>query len=277
MTGAGGLLAHSVRPALEAAGHSVRGLSHAEADVTRPAPLEAAAREFRPDWIFHFAALTRVDECETRRDLAFDVNEAGSRNVARVAAECGASLLAISSDYVFDGRSRRPYLETDPTAPLGVYGASKWAGEQAIREQGVRHVIVRTAWLFGPGGGNFVDSILKKARGGEALTVVSDQTGSPTYAEDLAKALIRLAEIAEYGTYHVVNRGEATWFDLAREAVREAGLRVEVVATSTAKLARPAPRPAYSVLDTGRFQQVSGMTLPDWRDALARHVRGERA
>lgn len=273
VTGAGGLLAHAVLPELAAGGHEIRALTHADLDVTRLEAFRAVAAAFRPDWIFHFAAFTRVDDCERDRDLAFGVNGIGSRHAALAAREASASLLAISSDYVFDGAARTPYREYDAAAPLSVYGASKWAGEQAIREVGERFVVVRTAWLFGPGGGNFVDSILKKARAGDTLHVVSDQRGSPTYTPDLAKSLRRLAENSQYGTYHVVSSGEASWHELADAAVRQAGLGVAVETTDTAALGRPARRPAYSVLDASWFAQVSGGALPDWRDALGRHVK----
>ncbi len=276
VTGAGGLLAHAVLPALAAAGHDARGLTRAEADVTRPDALIAAARAFRPAWIFHFAAWAKVDDCESQPDRAFVVNGLGARNAALAAAESGSAVLAVSSDYVFDGRSRSPYREYDPVAPLQVYGASKWAGEQAVRETGVRHLIVRTAWLFGPGGGNFVDAILKKAGAGEPLSVVDDQRGSPTYTPDLAKALLRLAERAENGTYHCVNSGEASWHELASAAVRAAGLGVEVRRTDTASLGRPARRPAYSVLNASWSEHASGAPLPSWSDALDRHVNAAR-
>jgi len=272
VTGAGGLLAHSVLPELGAAGHEARAVGHAGLDVTRLDPFREVVASFKPDWIFHFAAHTRVDDCEADRDRAFAVNAAGSRNAALAARASGAALLAISSDYVFDGTARTPYREFDSARPLSVYGASKWAGEQAIREVGERFIVVRTAWLFGPGGGNFVDSILKKAASGEALRVVADQRGSPTYAPDLARGLRRLVERAEYGTYHVVSAGDASWHELAEAAVREAGQTVAVERIESAALGRPAPRPAYSVLDASWFAHATGEALPDWRDALRRHL-----
>lgn len=273
VTGAGGLLAHATLPLLAAAGHDARALRHADLDVTRLDAFRAAAAEFRPDWIFHFAACTRVDDCESDRDRAMLVNGLGSRNAALAAAGCGAALLTLSSDYVFDGEAVAPYREFDAARPINVYGASKWAGEQAIREVGGRFLIVRTAWLFGPGGGNFVDAILKKARAGEPLKVVSDQRGSPTYTPDLAAGLLRLAESGALGTHHAVSAGDATWHDLAVAAVREAGLSIEIEQIESSALARPAKRPAYSVLDASWFAHVTGRALPDWKDALRRHVR----
>ncbi|MEO5618355.1 MAG: dTDP-4-dehydrorhamnose reductase [Candidatus Eisenbacteria bacterium] len=273
LTGAGGLLAHATLPLLAAAGHEARALGHAELDITHLDAFRAAASAFQPDWIFHFAAHTRVDDCESDPDGALLVNGLGARNAALAAAGCGGALLTVSSDFVFDGATSTPYREYDAAHPINVYGASKWAGEQAIREVGGRFIIVRTAWLFGPGGSNFVDSILKKARAGEALRVVADQRGSPTYTPDLAAGLLRLAERAEYGTCHAVNSGDASWHELAMAAVREAGLGVEIERIESAALARPARRPVYSVLDTSWFRHVTGRALPDWKDALRRHVR----
>ena len=276
VTGAGGLLGHAVLPVLRAKGDDVHAFTHAELDVTDGPGFTARAAEVRPDWIFHLAAWAKVDDCEADPGRAHRVNAEGSRHAAESAQAAGAALLAISSDYVFDGSATRPWREDDPTGPLNVYGASKLAGEQAIRATGVRHWIVRTAWLFGPGGGNFVDSILKRARSGAPLAVVDDQRGSPTYTPDLAEGLRRLAETAENGTYHVVSEGTATWHELAVAAVKEAGLAIEVGRTTTAALARPARRPAYSALATRKFAAATGWTLPHWSDAVARHVRTSR-
>lgn len=273
VTGAKGLLAHAALPALAAAGHEAHALGRAELDITHLDTFQSAAALFQPDWIFHLAAHTRVDDCESDRDAAYRVNGVGARNAALAAASCGAALLTISSDYVFDGNASVPYREYDATAPINVYGASKWAGEQAVREVGGRFIIVRTAWLFGPGGGNFVDSILKKARAGESLRVVSDQRGSPTFTADLAAGLLKLAERAAYGTYHAVNAGDASWCELAEAAVREAGLSTVVERIESGALARPARRPDYSVLDASWYGYATGSALPDWKDALRRHLR----
>jgi dTDP-4-dehydrorhamnose reductase len=273
VTGAKGLLAQAALPALAAAGHETHALTRAELDVTHLDAFQSAAALFQPDWIFHLAAHTRVDDCESDGDAAYRVNGIGARNAALAAVSCGAALLTISSDYVFDGASLSPYREYDTARPINAYGASKWAGEQAIREIGGRFIIVRTAWLFGPGGGNFVDSILRKARAGESLRVVGDQRGSPTFTPDLAVGLLRLAERAAYGTYHAVNTGAASWYELAEAAVREAGLTTEVERIESAALARPARRPVYSVLDASWFGYATGSALPDWKDALRRHVR----
>ncbi len=279
VTGAGGMLAHAVLPALAAAGHEVLPLARAQADVTRLAQLLEPARAFRPDWIVHLAAFTNVDLCESEQERAFIVNGLGPRNASLAAAEVGAAVMALSTDYVFDGATQAPRREHDPIGPLGVYGRSKLAGERGAREVNVRHVIVRTSWLFGAGGRNFVDTILARARAGEPLRVVDDQHGSPTSANDLADAMCALIERREFGTYHVANTGTTSWHGfaeaiLAEHRVAEGGVLPSpaVARISSEELARPARRPAYSVLNTDWYQHVTGRTLPDWHDALKRYL-----
>ncbi len=272
VTGAAGMLGHAVMPALRAAGHVALGLDLPELDVTRLESLQTAVRGFRPDWVFHLAAFTRVDDCEARRDEAFLVNGLGTRHAALAAMEVGAALLALSTDYVFDGTATSPYRESEAANPQSVYGASKWAGEQAVREVQPRHVIVRTSWLFGPGGGNFVDTILARARAGQPLRVVDDQRGSPTFTRDLAQGLLRLARAAVPGTYHCTNSGDCTWYDLAAHAVARAGLGVPLERTDTASFPRPAKRPSYSVLGNASFEKVTGWRMPPWPDAVERHL-----
>ena len=267
VTGAAGMLARALLPQLESA-----GLSRDQADVTSFPALRAAIEPFKPQWVIHLAAFTRVDECEREAELAFRVNGLGARNAALVAAACGAAVLTISTDYVFDGRGKRPYREYDHVGPLSVYGRSKWAGEEAVRDASHRHVIVRTAWLYGAGGANFVDSILRKARHGESLAVVDDQRGSPTWTNDLARALVGLVSASEFGTYHCTNGGECTWHELAEHVIRRAGHDGPVERTTTAALARPAPRPAYSVLDGSWCEHVTGHRMPHWKDAVDRYL-----
>lgn len=272
VTGAAGMLARALLARLEAAGHQVRALRREQADVTSLKSLRAAIEPFAPRWVVHLAAFTRVDDCERDPDLAFRVNGLGARNAALAAAACDAAVLAISTDYVFDGKAARPYREYDPVGPMSVYGRSKWAGEEAVREVAPHHVIVRTSWLYGAGGTNFVDSILRKARHSEPLSVVDDQRGSPTWTEDLAGALVALVAAAEYGTYHCTNRGDCTWHELAEHVVARAGHDTPVLRISTRELARPAARPAYSVLDGGWCEHVTGHRMPHWKDAVDRYL-----
>ena len=273
VTGAGGMLAQAVIPALEEAGHAVLGLERADADVSVPGSLAHSIQVFQPEWIFNLAAFTRVDDCEAEVDRAYAVNALGARNLAQAAAGCGAALLTLSTDYVFDGNGTRPYREYDGAAPLSVYGASKWAGEQAVHELHARHVIVRTAWLFGRGGTHFIDTILRRARAGEPLRVVDDQRGSPTWTRDLAGALLRLAECGQYGTFHCTSSGECTWYDLAEHVLKSAGVRTTLERTGSASYVRPARRPAYSVLSNHLFEQVTGSRMPHWQDAVHRFLK----
>jgi dTDP-4-dehydrorhamnose reductase len=277
ITGAGGMLARSVARALETSGHDVLALRRDDADVTQYDALIHPIRTFRPDWIFHLGAFTKVDECESRPDHAYLVNGLGSKNVALAAAECAAAVLTISSDYVFGGDASRPYREYDPPAPRSVYGASKWAGEQSVREVNPHHLIVRTSWLFGRGGPNFIDTILTKGRAGEPLKVVDDQRGSPTWTHDLARGLIDLVDRRQYGTYHCTNSGDGTWYDLAAYALERAGVKTSLERTDSATFQRPAPRPAYSVLDSHWFDHVTGRPMPPWQDAVDRYLESIRA
>lgn len=272
VTGAGGMLGRVLVSALGEAGHETLGLTHRDADVTRRETLRRPFQEFRPDWVFHLAAFTRVDDCEARADHAHLVNGLGTRHVAQAAAEAGAAVLVVSTDYVFAGDALQPYREYDPVAPRSVYGASKLAGEMAVREVHPRHIIVRTAWLYGRDGTNFVDTILARARAGQPLRVVDDQRGSPTSAADLAPALVKLAATGQYGTYHCTNSGECTWHDLAVHALRRAGLSVPVARIDSATLGRPAHRPAYSVLSNLMFEHVTGHRMAPWQDAVDRYL-----
>ncbi len=292
VTGAGGMLGHALVPRLEAAGHEVTAVRHPQDTGPLPAPpasgaqretrpiditdgeaLLAAAAGARPDWVVHLAAWTDVDGCEADPERAMRVNGLGSRNAARAAAAVNAPVLAMSTDYVFDGSAGAPRRERDPVAPLGAYGRSKLAGEQAVREAGERHIVARTSWLYGRGGRNFVDTILARARGGQPLAVVNDQHGSPTWTADLSDGLLALIERGEFGTFHVTGSGACTWHELAVAACEVAGVPAEIRAISSAQLGRPAPRPAYSVLDNGRFEHVTGRRMPHWRDALERYLR----
>jgi dTDP-4-dehydrorhamnose reductase len=262
LTGAGGQLGRALRQAL--AGHAVVALDHAALDIGRWEEVRAAVRTHRPDLVLNAAAYTRVDEAETDAGTAYIVNARGARNLALGATEAGAALLQVSTDYVFDGASPRPYHEFDRPRPVSVYGASKLAGEQAVRELTPRHYVVRTAWLYDANGRNFPNA-LRRLAGEPEVRVVSDQYGSPTYAPHLAQAIARLIESGAYGTYHLAGQGAASWFDLARRL----GIATPVVPVSTAEFPRPAPRPRYSVLTT---LQDPAILLPPWEQGLAAYV-----
>lgn len=273
VTGAGGMLAQALLPLLERGGHEVMALRHADADVADFENLVRPVRRFRPEWVFNLAAFTRVDDCEEHPDRAFAVNALGARNAALAAIECEAAILTLSTDYVFDGTASTPYREYHMAHPRSVYGASKWAGEQAVREVHPRHLVVRTSWLYGKGGANFVETILRKAQAGEPLQVVDDQRGSPTWTEDLAGALLRLATAGQYGTYHVTNSGDCTWYELAAHVIERAGFRARLERVTSEEVARPATRPAYSVLHNQFYEQTARVRMPDWKDAVERYVK----
>lgn len=275
VTGWDGLLGSALVPAMRAHSHEVSGMSVADADITDTVFLRDRLGAFRPDCVVHLAAMTAVDRCESEPEEAFRVNEIGSRAVAEEAARVNASVVALSTDYVFDGAKRSPYTEDDATAPLCVYGQSKLAGEQAVRAGAPRWAIVRSAWLYGPGGRNFVDTILDVSARQETLAVVNDQTGSPTYVADLAEGLASLVDKRAEGLLHLANAGSATWCDLARESVRlVGGDPAKVRPATTGELGRPAPRPVYSVLNCARAEARYGVVLRPWRDALADYLGG---
>lgn len=272
LTGAGGMLGSAVRRTVPA-DVDLLPFSHAELPIEDAAAVERTVRSERPDWIVNCAGYTQVDRAEAEPELAQRVNARGPANLARAAHQTGARLLHISTDYVFDGRATRPYREDDAVAPLNVYGRTKWAGEQAVRDiQPDGHLIVRTQWLFGPGGANFVASILRLARERRQVKVVDDQHGRPTYAPDLAGALWTLIACDARGTVHCANDGVATWFDVARAAVAAAGVETIVEPCATEAMPRPARRPRYSVLDCTRYVALAGAPLRAWHNPVAEFV-----
>jgi dTDP-4-dehydrorhamnose reductase len=268
ITGAGGMLARAVRRELLARGYEVAGLDRAALDVTAEAAVAAAVQAHRPDVVIQCAAYTRVDDAEREESEAHCVNAEATRHLARACRAAGARLVYPSTDYIFDGLATSPYLPGAPTNPLGAYGRTKLAGEVAAQGAG-DYLVVRTSWLYGAGGKNFVSTILERAGRGEALRVVDDQRGAPTWTGSLAWVLAELLERrAPSGVYHGTNQGETTWYGLAVEALRLAGLAVEVTPVKTAEFPRPASRPAYSVLDCAGTEAVVGGIM-GWREALA--------
>lgn len=243
-----------------------------ECDVTDIGSVRRFAREVRPEIVLHCAAYTAVDRAEGDREAAFALNEGGTRNVARVSREAGALLVTYGTDYVFDGTSGRPYAEEDLPRPLSVYGKSKLAAERAVAEENPEWLLIRTQWLFGAHGPNFIASILGKAAQEKPLRVVSDQIGSPTYARDLAAATRDLLEGGARGIYHFSNEGQTSFHEYARFILEEAGHRsVLVVPTTSADLPRevyPAPRPACSVLSKEKYSRATGKAPRPWKDAV---------
>lgn len=274
-TGSEGMLARALVPELRGRGHEVVALSRVELDITNEAAVRARFRALSPDVVVQCAAYTRVDEAERDEETAFLVNAHGALIVARAAEEVGAMVVYPSTDYVFDGRAERPYRPADPVGPRSVYGCSKLAGEIATRRHD-RSLVVRTSWLYGAGGGHFVSTITRLARERDRLEVVDDQVGRPTSTRTLAAAIASLSEAGATGVHHVTDGGEpVSWFGLAREALRQQGIETPVTPVSTDRFPRPAPRPAYSVLDCGGAEALLGAPLPDWRVSLADYLAAE--
>ena len=227
----------------------------------------------RFDIIFNCAAMTNVDKCESDYPAAFRANVIGPGNLAAAAKSCGAKLVHVSTDYVFDGNGSKPYVEWEVPSPNTAYGKSKLLGEQYAQRACERVFVVRTAWLYGYVGGNFVKTILKAARERGVLKVVDDQRGNPTNAVDLAHHLLKLAITDYYGTYHCTGDGECSWYGFTTEIIRLAGIPCEITPCTTAEFPRPAPRPAYSSLENIALQCTVGDDMRDWKDAIAAYMR----
>jgi dTDP-4-dehydrorhamnose reductase len=268
--GGSGMLGRAWRELLADLRVEFRAPSHADADLLRPETLEPAIADAK--LVVNCAAWTSVDEAEARESDALALNGAGAGALARACASRDVPLVHYSSDYVFAGDADRPYRVDDPVAPRSAYGRTKAAGDEAVRAAGGRHLIVRTSWLYAPWGKNFVRTILGLARQRRELRVVNDQRGRPTSAQGLARTTWALLGAGATGTHHACDDGECTWFDLAAEGVRLAGLDCSVLPCATAEFPRPAPRPAYSVLDLGETLRLAG-PMRAWRDALADVVR----
>jgi dTDP-4-dehydrorhamnose reductase len=274
------MLAQELLPCLQQAGFSVVGRGRPGLDLTQKASIHTVFEEVRPDICINTAAYTAVDKAESDAAGAFAVNRDGVASLAEACRAVAIPCIHLSTDYVFPGAESRPYLEEDPTAPLGVYGRSKWEGEEALRAMHREHLIVRTAWLYGHHGTNFVKTMLRLARERQVLQVVHDQHGCPTWTRDLACALTvmcqRLAHTQDaglWGTYHFCGAGQTTWYDFARAIFAEvpcsAALSIQRVdPIPTTAYPTPARRPAYSVLDCTKIQKVFGITPRPWRDSL---------
>jgi dTDP-4-dehydrorhamnose reductase len=274
VTGAAGMLGRDVTAAATRAGHDVVALTRRDLDITDPDAVRRAVLDAAPAAVVNCAAWTDVDGAEAAEDEATAVNGAAAGHVARAAADAGALVVHVSTDYVFPGDATEPYVESSPTGPVSAYGRSKLAGELAVRESAPRHAIVRTAWVFGPHGRNFVDTMRRLAAERDEVTVVDDQLGCPTYTGHLASALVEVAERGVTGTLHVAGGGACTWHDLAAATFEATGADVTLRRGSSADLDRPAPRPAFSVLATERDDAPR---LPDWREGLAAHLEASRA
>lgn len=275
--GGTGMLGRAVATLWRRRGQAVLALSRAQADLGDPERLGYWAARFRPELVINCAAFTQVDACESERQKALEINGTAVAHAVAAAELAGADLIHISSDYVFDGRGHLPtgalseccaYPEDAPTGPLSVYGESKLLGEvEALRYP--RSLVVRTSWLFGPGGPNFVATMLRLARQGGPLRVVDDQVGCPTYTPFLARALWDLARVGLHGVVHYCNREAVSWYGFAREIL---GPEADLTPITTAEMLRPAPRPAYSVLDVRRFESLVERRVEAWTHCLAAYL-----
>ncbi|MER9327580.1 dTDP-4-dehydrorhamnose reductase [Mesorhizobium sp. M0488] len=285
VTGREGQVAASLLEAGQArAGVEVIAIGRPELDLANPDTVIDAIAAAKPDIVVSAAAYTAVDQAEDEPDLAFAVNAVGAGKVAEAAARLGVPVIHLSTDYVFDGSKDRAYVETDPTAPLGVYGASKLAGEQAVAAANPRHVILRTAWVYSPFGKNFVKTMLRLAADRDEISVVADQWGNPTSALDIADAILHAAAMLHgennfgaFGAYHLAGTGETSWSGFARHILDTSrvfgGPWARVRDISTMDYPTKARRPANSRLSTAKFAAAFGWTAPDWRDSTGKVVR----
>lgn len=274
IAGANGQLGKDLLLATGNAGHDVVGFGRAEMDVANAESVNRRLELERPDIVVNCAAWTDVDGAESDETGAFAVNGTGAGNVAAGAREVGAAVVFVSTDYVFDGQKSTPYVESDQPAPLSAYGRTKLAGEEATAAANKRHFIVRSSGLFGIGGGNFVDTMLRLAESTNEVLVIRDQVTSPTYTWHLAYGLTRLIEGIEYGIHHMAAAGQCSWYEFAREIFEQAKVDTKVLSGTTEMLGRPAPRPAFSVMQS---QREHAIRLPSWNDGLAGYLaqRGE--
>ena len=268
--GASGLLGQAL--ARELQGEQLTALSSADADVRDPARVQEVVLASRPDWIILAAAYADVDGCESNRDQALAVNCEGAVNVAQAAREIGSRLMFLSTDYVFDGTKGSPYETNDARNPINVYGESKARAEERLAEILPEVCIVRTSWLFGPGGKCFPPTIVKLAASRPEISVANDQRGSPTFTLDLASALAQLCRASARGIVHATNSGNCTWYEFATETLRVSGMSTRIKPVTTAEFPRPARRPAYSVLSAESLHAYN-IHMPAWQDALRRYLK----
>ena len=280
MIGAKGMLGKDLMGVLLSSlpNDEVIGWDIEEIDIQKEEDTVFKIEKLRPDIMVHIAAYTDVDGCELNEEKAFAVNAEGTKHVALTASRCQAKMVYLSTDYVFDGNKREPYLESDSPHPLNVYGRSKWKGEQYVQELVKDPLIVRTQWLFGRYGKNFVTSILRQVEEKRVLSIVNDQIGSPTYTVDLAKAISALIQFDASGIFHVANSDLCTWYTFGQAILKLSGMdKVRVIPISSKELGRPAIRPSYSVLNCQKLKKKTGLTLRPWSEALKEYLSTYRS
>lgn len=271
ITGANGMLGRDLMQSLEEK-HVLIGATMDDFDITNLDLTVNFIKEIKPDIVIHSAAYTDVDGCESNVDTAFKVNSLGARNVAVACNENNAAMVYISTDYVYDGTKGQPYIEYDRTNPMSIYGKSKLAGENYVKDFLNKHYIIRTSWLYGLNGKNFVTTMLNLGKTKDEINVVSDQMGSPTYTPDLAQAIGKLIEKQTYGTFHITNSEHCSWYDYAKEIFEIANIDIRVNPITTEELKRPAPRPKYSVLDNYCWKLEGYESLRPYKEALREYM-----
>ncbi|WHX99992.1 dTDP-4-dehydrorhamnose reductase [Neobacillus sp. DY30] len=277
VTGAAGQLGKDVLLELEKKNHQAFGADRQQLDITVENDVLTYISELKPDVILHCAAYTNVDAAEENEDAAYAVNAAGTEYLAKAAKQIGAKMLYVSTDYVFDGSANEPYEVDEPTKPLGAYGRTKLAGEQLLQKHLDAFFIVRTAWVFGIHGNNFVKTMIRLGKERGEVGVVHDQVGSPTYTVDLAQFMVELMETDKYGVYHATNSGICSWYEFAVEIFKQAEMDVMVNPLTTDQFPRPAARPKYSVLSKKRIEQEDLKPLRDWKEALSAYLEESNA
>jgi dTDP-4-dehydrorhamnose reductase len=273
VTGFNGQLGYDVVKELTAKGHEAVGVGRSELDITDESAVSSYVQNLSPEAIIHCAAYTNVDAAETDQEGAYKVNALGTKYLADAAKFVGAKMVYVSTDYVFDGAGTEPYEVDHPTKPLGVYGETKLAGEKLLQETLEKYFIVRTAWVYGVNGNNFVKTMLKLGQDRKELGVVYDQVGSPTYTVDLAKLLVELIDSEKYGVYHASNEGVCSWHEFAVEIFKQAGMEIQVNPLTSDQFPRPAARPKYSVLSKKKIEEEGFTPLRDWKEALREYLK----
>lgn len=271
VTGSGGMLGQVLVPCLQSRNHNVRAFPKEELDVTHYGRVLETLSQELPELIIHCAAFTKVDQAESESALAYLINGYGTENLAVACNILNIPMLYISSDYVFDGEQSQPYTPWDATRPLSIYGKSKLAGEKAVQRHLTRFYIVRTSWLYGPNGKNFVDTILKMVEDHKLIRVVSDQAGSPTCTLSLSEMIADLIATERWGIYHATDDGVTSWYEFAKTIVQ--GTNAQVVPIETKDMPRPATRPKYSVLDKTTLIHTIGRELPTWQESLENYLQ----
>jgi dTDP-4-dehydrorhamnose reductase len=276
LLGANGQLGHDLQRALHA--HNVSPLTRKDVDVTDHARTRSVLMDLRPDTVINTTAYHRVDDCEDQPEIAYAVNAIAVLNLVRLANELNAVLVHISTDYVFDGNTQRPYTEKSEPFPLSVYANSKLAGELLVRSMARKHFLIRSCGLYGAAGshgkgGNFVETIRARARRGEPIRVVNDQVVTPTYTVDLANQIARLLSTERFGLFHITNEGSCSWYEFARAVLEISGIEGDLSPTTSELYKSPAIRPKYSVLENARLKELGLNEMRHWREALAAYLK----